>query len=39
MLKKYEPGSALRLAAMLIALLSLAGILLVSLVNFSQLGH
>jgi len=38
MLKKYEPKSLLTFAAMLFALLSLAGILLVSLIEFLQMG-
>lgn len=39
MLKKYEPKSLLTFAAMLIALLSLAGIFLVSVIKFTQMGH
>lgn len=39
MLKKYESKSLLTLAAMLFALLTLAGVFLVSVIEFSQLGH
>lgn len=38
MLKKYEPRTLLTFVAMMIALLSLAGIFLVSVIKFSQLG-
>jgi|GEM_PF-5566545 len=38
MLKNYESRSVLTLAAMVIALLSLAGIFLVSLVKLSEMG-
>lgn len=38
MLKNYESGSVLTLAAMVIALLSLAGIFLVTLVKLSEMG-
>lgn len=38
MLKKYEPKSLLTLVAMLFALLSLAGIVFVSVIKFTQMG-
>lgn len=38
MLKNYEPRSLLTFAAMVIALLSLAGIFLVSLLKLSEMG-
>lgn len=39
MLKKYEPKSLLTLAAMLFAMLTLAGIFLVSVIELSRMGH
>jgi hypothetical protein len=39
MLKKYEPKSLLTIAAMLFALISLAGIFFVSVIKLSELGR
>lgn len=39
MLKKYESRSLLTIAAMLFALISLAGIFFVTVIKLSELGH